>query len=83
MQPVGTDAIVDLSHSERTIIIVGLMTGLMLTVFDSTVVATALSTVVGEFGGVDHLSWVVTAYLVASTMADQAEPDPSTVSDPT
>jgi len=58
---------VSLSHRERTIIIVGLMTGLLLAALDQTIVSTALPTIVGEFGGIDHLSWVVTAYLLAST----------------
>lgn len=57
----------ELSHRERTIIIVGLMTGLLLAALDQTIVSTALPTIVGEFGGIDHLSWVVTAYLLAST----------------
>lgn len=57
----------DLTHRERTIIIIGLMTGLLLAALDQTIVATALPTIVGELGGIDHLSWVVTAYLLAST----------------
>lgn len=56
-----------LSHRERTIIIIGLMTGLLLSALDQTIVSTALPTIVGEFGGISHLSWVVTAYLLAST----------------
>lgn len=56
----------DLTHRQRTIIIIGLMTGLMLAALDSTIVSTALPTIVGEFGGIDHLSWLFTAYLVAS-----------------
>jgi len=58
---------VDLTHRQRLIVIFGLMTGLMLAALDGTIVATALPTIVGEFGGIDQLSWVVTAYLVAST----------------
>jgi EmrB/QacA subfamily drug resistance transporter len=57
----------DLTHRERTIVIVGLMTGLLLAALDQTIVSTALPTIVGEFGGINHLSWVVTAYLLAST----------------
>jgi EmrB/QacA subfamily drug resistance transporter len=56
-----------MSHRERTIVIVGLMTGLLLSALDGTIVSTALPTIVGEFGGIEHLSWVVTAYLLAST----------------
>lgn len=57
----------DLTHRERTIVIIGLMTGLLLAALDQTIVATALPTIVSEFGGIGHLSWVVTAYLLAST----------------
>jgi EmrB/QacA subfamily drug resistance transporter len=41
---------------------------LLLASLDQTIVSTALPTIVGEFGGVEHLSWVVTAYLLASTI---------------
>ncbi len=41
---------------------------LLLASLDQTIVATALPTIVGEFGGVEHLSWVVTSYLLASTI---------------
>ncbi|WP_437187947.1 MDR family MFS transporter [Planctomicrobium sp. SH668] len=40
----------------------------MLAALDSTIVSTALPTIMGELGGVDHLSWVVTAYLLAQTI---------------
>ena len=45
----------------------GLALGMMLGALDQTVVATALPTIVGELGGLNHLSWVVTAYLLTST----------------
>jgi MFS family permease len=45
----------------------GLMAGMLLAALDQTIVATALPTIVGELGGLDHLSWVVTAYLLTST----------------
>src|SRR3569832_463220 len=35
---------------------------------DSTIVSTALPTIVGELGGLDHLAWVVTGYLLAQTV---------------
>src|ERR1700692_4331061 len=35
---------------------------------DQTIVSTALPTIVGEFGGLEHLSWIVTAYLLATTI---------------
>jgi EmrB/QacA subfamily drug resistance transporter len=45
-----------------------LMLVLLLASLDQTIVATALPTIVGELGGLEHLSWVVTAYLLASTV---------------
>jgi EmrB/QacA subfamily drug resistance transporter len=49
------------------LIIGALMTGMLLAALDQTIVATALPTIVGDLGGASHLSWVVTAYLLAST----------------
>jgi EmrB/QacA subfamily drug resistance transporter len=43
--------------------------GMLLAALDQTIVSTALPTIVSELGGIDHLSWVVTAYLLASTAA--------------
>ncbi|MEU6342626.1 MFS transporter [Streptomyces sp. NPDC046977] len=43
--------------------------GLLLAALDQTIVSTALPTIVSDLGGLDHLSWVVTAYLLASTAA--------------
>jgi EmrB/QacA subfamily drug resistance transporter len=45
-----------------------LMLVILLASLDQTIVATALPTIVGELGGLQHLSWVVTAYLLASTI---------------
>jgi EmrB/QacA subfamily drug resistance transporter len=44
-----------------------LMLAVLLAALDQTIVATALPTIVGDLGGLSHLSWVVTAYLLAST----------------
>ncbi|HET9720866.1 MAG TPA: MDR family MFS transporter [Solirubrobacteraceae bacterium] len=44
-----------------------LMLGMFLAALDQTIVSTALPTIVGDLGGLNHLSWVVTAYLLAST----------------
>ena len=41
---------------------------LLLASLDQTIVSTALPTIVGDLGGISHLSWVVTAYLLASTV---------------
>src|SRR3954471_5847548 len=45
----------------------GLMLVLLLAALDQTIVATALPTIVGDFGGLKHISWVVSAYLLAQT----------------
>ncbi|MGH2734785.1 MAG: MFS transporter, partial [Actinomycetota bacterium] len=58
-----------LSHKRILWVFAGLMLGLLLAALDQTIVATALPTIVGELGGIEHLSWVVTAYLLASTAA--------------
>src|ERR1700704_3753287 len=45
-----------------------LFLALLLAALDQTIVSTALPTIVGELGGLTHLSWVVTAYLLSSTV---------------
>src|SRR6188508_3756770 len=42
---------------------------LLLAALDQTIVSTALPTIVGDLGGIQHLSWVVTAYLLTSTVS--------------
>ncbi|MFI8169152.1 DHA2 family efflux MFS transporter permease subunit [Streptomyces sp. NPDC085931] len=46
-----------------------LLLGMLLAALDQTIVSTALPTIVSDLGGLDHLSWVVTAYLLAATAA--------------
>jgi EmrB/QacA subfamily drug resistance transporter len=46
-----------------------LMLVLLLASLDQTIVATALPTIVGDLGGIQHLSWVVTAYLLTATVS--------------
>lgn len=57
-----------LSPKQVRVTIGGLLLVLLLAALDSTIVATALPTIVGEMGGLTHLSWVVTAYLLAQTV---------------
>jgi EmrB/QacA subfamily drug resistance transporter len=57
-----------MTHGQIMAVIWGLMIGLFLAALDQTIVATALPTMVGELGGLEQLSWVVTAYLLASTV---------------
>jgi EmrB/QacA subfamily drug resistance transporter len=49
------------------VVVSGLMLVMLLASLDQTIVSTALPTIVGELGGLTHLSWVVTAYLLAVT----------------
>ncbi|MEO8456752.1 MAG: MDR family MFS transporter [Chloroflexota bacterium] len=56
-----------LTHRQILVIFSGLMLGMLLASLDQTVVATAIPTIVGDVGGLDHLSWVITAYLLTST----------------
>jgi MFS family permease len=50
------------------LIFAALLLVLLLASLDQTIVATALPTIVGDLGAISHLSWVVTAYLLASTV---------------
>jgi EmrB/QacA subfamily drug resistance transporter len=50
------------------LIFVALLLVLLLAALDQTIVSTALPTIVGDLGGLAHLSWVVTAYLLAATI---------------
>src|SRR5205809_1496736 len=51
------------------VVMTGLMLVLLLASLDQTIVSTALPTIVGDLGGLSHLSWVVTAYLLATTVS--------------
>ncbi|NLG62957.1 MAG: MFS transporter [Candidatus Cloacimonetes bacterium] len=57
-----------LPRRQVLIIFSGLLLAMLLAALDSTIVATALPTIVGELGGLDRLGWVVTAYLLAQTV---------------
>ena len=68
-QPVSPDASgpVALQGRQLWLVLGALMLGMLLAALDQTIVATALPTIVGDLGGASHLSWIVTAYLLAST----------------
>ncbi|WP_214326033.1 MFS transporter [Nonomuraea sediminis] len=51
------------------LIIMALMLGMLLAALDQTIVSTALPTIVGDLGGLERLSWVVTGYMLASTVS--------------
>ncbi|HUY64675.1 MAG TPA: MDR family MFS transporter [Acidimicrobiales bacterium] len=57
-----------LSHRQVMLVFSGLMLGTLLAALDQTIVATALPTIVASLHGEEHLSWVVSAYLLASTV---------------
>ena len=53
---------------DKIAILGGVMLGMLLAALDQTIVATALPRIVQEFNGLSHLSWVFTAYMLASTV---------------
>jgi EmrB/QacA subfamily drug resistance transporter len=55
------------THKEIMVILGGLMTGMLLAALDQTIVSTALKSIVEDFDGLNHYTWVVTAYLLTST----------------
>ncbi|MFF5702955.1 DHA2 family efflux MFS transporter permease subunit [Streptomyces sp. NPDC012794] len=58
-------------HASREVLVsIGaLLLGLLISALDQTIVSTALPTIVSDLGGMEHLSWVVTAYMLAATAA--------------
>ena len=56
-----------LTHKEILTVLSGLMVGLFLAALDQTIVSTALKSIVEDFDGLNHYTWVVTAYLLTST----------------
>src|SRR3954464_6121571 len=58
----------DAGRSRILLVVGGLMLVMLLAALDQTIVSTALPTIVGDLGGLNHLSWVVTAYLLALTI---------------
>jgi EmrB/QacA subfamily drug resistance transporter len=57
----------DIGQQRLLLIIGALLLGMLLAALDQTIVATALPTIAGDLHGLSHLSWVVTAYILAST----------------
>ncbi|MFD6873888.1 MULTISPECIES: MDR family MFS transporter [unclassified Streptomyces] len=58
-----------LDRRRRNVIFGTIMLGVLLAALDQTIVGTALPTIVADLGGGDHMSWVVTAYLLAETVS--------------
>jgi MFS family permease len=65
----GTGETMTETTDRRGVLLVasGLMLVMLLASLDQTIVSTALPTIVGDLGGLEHISWVVTAYLLAIT----------------
>ncbi len=57
-----------LGHRQAMVVFSGLLMVMLLAALDSTIVSTALPTIVGDLGGLEHLAWVVTGYLLAQTI---------------
>jgi EmrB/QacA subfamily drug resistance transporter len=51
------------------LVIFALLLGMLLAALDQTIVSTALPTIVGDLGGASHIAWIVTAYLLTSTVS--------------
>lgn len=66
--PVAAPAAAAITRRQLTWLIAGLMLGLFLSATESSVIATALPTMAGDLGGASKLSWVVSAYLLTSTV---------------
>ena len=71
LQPKPRPDEAEATKQERPIwlIFTGLMLAMVLASLDQTIVSTALPTIVGDLGGLNYLSWVVTAYLLTSTVS--------------
>src|SRR6185369_2502109 len=68
--PAPVDPPPDGSAGRRVgLVLAALGVGILLASLDQTIVSTALPTIVGDLGGAQHLSWIVTAYLLASTVS--------------
>ena len=62
-------ALMGLSRRRILLIIGALMLGMLLAALDQTIVSTALPTIVGDLQGGSHIAWVITAYLLATTVS--------------
>lgn len=58
----------NISNSQKVTVMVGVMLAILLSALDQTIVATAMPRIVSELQGLEHLSWVFTAYMLASTV---------------
>ncbi len=64
----GVEGPQELHGRKLALVFVGLMLVILMAALDATIVATALPTIAGDLGGLDHIAWVTTAYLLAQTV---------------
>ncbi|MCG2621476.1 MFS transporter [Arthrobacter sp. I2-34] len=55
-------------RQHTNLVFLGLMMAVLLAALDQTIVSTALPTIVGDLHGLEHISWVITAYILAATI---------------
>lgn len=60
--------LIEMSNGRRWAVTIGVMTGMAIAALEATVVGTAMPTVIASLGGINHYSWVFSAYLVTSTV---------------
>lgn len=58
----------DISPKQKTLVMIGVLLAIFVAALDQTIVGTAMPKIVAELGGLSHLSWVFTAYMLASTV---------------
>ena len=64
----AADGALVFSQRRRIAITIGVMTGMFIAALEATIVGTAMPTVIASLGGLNHYSWVFSAYLVTSTV---------------
>src|SRR3954469_9700991 len=64
-----TTAGLGFSHRQILVTMSGLVIAMLLAQLDNMIVAPALPTIVGDLGGLAHLAWVTTGYILATTIA--------------
>jgi hypothetical protein len=61
-------SLLEMSSNRRWAVTIGVITGMFIAALETTVVGTAMPTVIASLGGKNHYSWVFTAYIVTSTV---------------
>ncbi|HEY3605593.1 MAG TPA: MFS transporter [Sporichthyaceae bacterium] len=67
-RPVDEHGFEQRTHREILLVMSGLMIAMLLAMLDNMIVAPALPTIVGDLGGLQHLAWVITAYILGTTV---------------